>query len=94
MIPRGMWRRAECPKCGGAGTHMAVPPQEVTDEWFCGEDTAWCLAAKKAGLKLMVDPMCKVGHLKEQLLEPDFKVEGVNGVVQEAPPPEYERVSV
>ena len=71
-----------------------LPDKEVADHWFCGEDTAWCLQAKKAGFKLMVDPMCKVGHLKMQLLEPDFKIEGINGAVQEAPPLEYERVSV
>ena len=70
-----------------------MPAKEVTDEWFCGEDTSWCLQAKKAGFKLMVDPMCKVGHLKIQLLEPDFKIEGINGAVQEVPPLEYERVT-
>ena len=70
-----------------------MPAQEVTEHWFCGEDTSWCLAAKKAGLKLVVDPCCKVGHLKEQLLEPDFKVAGVNGQMLEAPPLEYARAA-
>ena len=48
-----------------------MPEKEVTPDWFCGEDTAWCLAAKKAGMKLIVDPGCKLGHLKIQSQEPD-----------------------
>lgn len=49
-----------------------MPVKEVSDDWFSGEDTSWCLQAKKAGLTLVVDPGCKVGHLKLQFQEPDI----------------------
>jgi hypothetical protein len=63
--PYGDWT---CEKCLGTGAR-----REVTADWFCGEDTSWCLAAKKAGMKLIVDPGCKLGHLKLQSQEPDVK---------------------
>jgi len=48
------------------------PPAEPVHEWFASEDTAWCLRARyQGGFTLVVDPGCKVGHLKEQLQEPD-----------------------
>lgn len=83
-----------------------MPEKEVTADWFCGEDTAWCLAAKKAGMKLIVDPGCKLGHLKLQSQEPDVKAmvsmgidqgeaerirANFNGAAVEVPA-EYERV--
>jgi hypothetical protein len=58
----------QCETCKGMGS--AMPEKEVADHWFCGEDTAWCLQAKKAGMTIVVDPGCKVGHLKLQLQEP------------------------
>jgi hypothetical protein len=57
-----------CAACDGKGSIM--PKTQVADHWFCGEDTAWCLQAKKAGMTIVVDPGCKVGHLKLQLQEP------------------------
>lgn len=51
------------------------PAVERPDDWYCGEDTAWCLKAKQAGLRLVVDPGCKVGHLKLQVQEPDVAKE-------------------
>lgn len=83
-----------------------MPAKEVTDDWFSGEDSSWCLHAKKAGMTLVVDPGCKVTHLKLQGQEPDTKAmvamgfnEGdmqerqakINGAPIEVPP-EYERV--
>lgn len=44
----------------------------VPDSWYCGEDTAWFLRAKQAGLRVVVDPGCKVAHLKLQVQEPDI----------------------
>jgi hypothetical protein len=93
-----------CEKCATTGLKGIV--KEVTDDWFCGEDTAWCLAAKKAGMKLIVDPGCKLGHLKLQSQEPDVKAmvsmgidqgeaerirANFNGAAVEVPA-EYERV--
>lgn len=48
------------------------PAVERPDDWYCGEDTAWCLKAKQAGLRMVVDPGCKVAHLKLQVQEPDL----------------------
>lgn len=91
--------KADLPEYFGANT----PERTVTDEWFCGEDTAWCLRAKKAGLKFVVDPKCKVGHLKLQFQEPDVQIsaetpkvlrelrEGINGQAMSGPV-EYSRV--
>jgi GT2 family glycosyltransferase len=84
-----------------------MPQREVTDEWFCGEDTAFCLRAKKAGFTFVVDPGCKVGHLKLQMQEPNIggrmpmdtpqaerdRREGLNGPEIDAPP-EYERIAM
>jgi hypothetical protein len=56
-----------CGICHGLGV---VERKPVADHWFCGEDSAWCLQAKKAGMTIVVDPGCKVGHLKLQLQEP------------------------
>lgn len=83
-----------------------MPAKEVTDDWFCGEDTAWCLAAKKAGMTLIVDPGCKLGHLKMQSQEPDVTAMTRMGIDQQEAerirakfngaavevPSEYERV--
>ena len=92
-----------CATCNGEGSLM--PEKEVADHWFCGEDSAWCLQAKKAGMTIVVDPGCKVGHLKLQLQEPlttkiteeTPAVEAqrsidINGAPVKAPD-EYERVS-
>lgn len=57
-----------CEACGGHGSIM--PKGRVVDHWFNGEDSAWCLQAKKAGMTIVVDPGCKVGHLKLQMQEP------------------------
>ena len=93
-----------CESCGATG--LKGVKKEVSDDWFCGEDTAWCLQAKKAGMKLIVDPGCKLGHLKLQSQEPDVKAmmqmgipeaeaarvrENFNGAAVEVPQ-EYERV--
>lgn len=81
-----------------------LPDQEVADHWFCGEDTSWCLQAKKAGLTIVVDPGCPVGHLKLQLQAPITKQftdatpvveqersEAINGKAVDGPP-ELDRV--
>jgi hypothetical protein len=73
-----------CPDCNGKGSLM--PEKEVADHWFCGEDSAWCLQAKKAGMTIVVDPGCKVGHLKLQLQEPITAK-----FTDETPVPEIER---
>lgn len=62
------FKGSPCPMCNGTGSVM--PEKQVADHWFCGEDSAWCLQAKKAGMTIVVDPGCKVGHLKLQLQEP------------------------
>jgi hypothetical protein len=94
--------KADLPAYFGA----EMPKVEVSDDWFSGEDSAWCLRAKKAGMTLVVDPGCKVGHLKLGMQEPDIKGlvnmgfqpkdaekhrADINGAPVEAPP-EYERV--
>lgn len=100
-VPADAYGDWTCEQCGGTGGRKAV-----TADWFCGEDTAWCLAAKKAGMKLIVDPGCKLGHLKLQSQEPDVKAmvsmgidqgeaerlrANFNGAAVEVPA-EYERV--
>ncbi len=73
-----------CSTCKGTGLHGIVQP--VADHWFCGEDTAWCLQAKKAGFTIVVDPGCKVGHLKLQLQEPL-----TTNITPDTPAPEAQR---
>ena len=53
-----------------SGGWCDVPATEVVEHWFCGEDSAWCLQAKKAGLTIVVDPGCEVAHLKLQIQQP------------------------
>ena len=82
-----------------------MPEKEVADHWFCGEDSAWCLQAKKAGMTLVVDPGCEVGHLKLQIQQPitahftdatpQVEIERsvrINGAPVSAPP-EYQGVA-
>lgn len=78
---------------------------EPTDEWFSGEDISFFLHARKAGLKIWVDPACKVAHLKFISQEPDIQLfrdtpealkqwrEQVNGKAIPAPA-NYEEVIV
>ena len=47
---------------------------EVIDAWFSGEDISFFLHARKAGLKIFVDPSCKVAHLKFVSQEPDIQL--------------------
>lgn len=48
---------------------FSVMADEDSEYGFMGEDFAFCLAAKKAGIKLIVDPSVQVPHLKLQPLE-------------------------
>jgi GT2 family glycosyltransferase len=34
-----------------------------------GEDYSWCMRARRAGFKVMVDPKVKVGHTKETIYQ-------------------------
>jgi hypothetical protein len=52
--------KADLPAFLDPGAH----PVDVADYWFSGEDSSWCLHARRAGLKLAVDPGCEVLHLK------------------------------
>jgi len=65
LVQGGLRPIMTCPTCEGTGGRQAV-----ADWWFCGEDSAWCLQAKKAGMTLAVDPGCEVAHLKLQVLQP------------------------
>jgi len=42
--------------------------------WFAGEDVAFCLRARDAGVEMWVDPSCKVAHLKTISQEPDIQL--------------------
>lgn len=33
-----------------------------------GEDYSWCVGAKEAGFDIWLDPLCRVGHVKEYIL--------------------------
>jgi len=81
-----------------------MPPVPVADHWFSGEDSSWCLQARKAGMTIVVDVQCKVLHLKLQPQEPTLgKITPETAkelierdvLLQGRPveaPPEYERV--
>lgn len=73
-------------ECARRGTGPLTVQKSVADHWFCGEDTAWCLQAKKAGMMILVDPGCKVGHLKLQLQEPL-----TTNITADTPAPEAQR---
>jgi len=34
-----------------------------------GEDYSWCIRARRAGFKVMVDPKVKLGHTKETVFQ-------------------------
>jgi hypothetical protein len=54
-----------------AETMKALGPQAfICPDGTFGEDFAFCLAAKKAGIKLFVDPKVSVPHLKLRALVP------------------------
>lgn len=38
--------------------------------YFPSEDISWCMDAKEAGIKIMVDPECRIGHEKPLTLVP------------------------
>jgi len=42
--------------------------------WFAGEDVAFSLRARDAGVEMWVDPACKVAHLKVCSQEPDIQL--------------------
>jgi hypothetical protein len=57
------------------GAHAFMPTlRPDLPTWFCGEDTAFFLVAKKAGIESWVDPACKVAHLKMIAQEPDIQL--------------------
>ena len=65
------------PVVKGDLANLGVSPEQIGKVpaiWFAGEDIAFCLRARDAGIQMWVDPACKVAHLKTISQEPDIQL--------------------
>ena len=54
-----------------SGVAVSASPEP---HWFSGEDVGFSLRARRAGLRMWVDPAAKLAHLKVQSAEPDIAI--------------------